>query len=242
MFDSLFIRVSCFCLGAKVDELETIDIVAVTYFASVWFGYARFAEWKRNNTKCLNQIMEHYRYLWFKTLLKRDQRMIDTGIMSGLQQGTGFFASCALFAIGGTISMLSHPEDLRLIVDSIPFAHAGSALLWQIKIIGLTMIFVYAFFKLAWAYRLFNISAIMIGASPVREERDTPLAADISDKGAKLNIVASRHFNRGMRVFFFALAYLGWFIHPILFIGSTSFVALVLYRRIFASDALKALL
>ena len=222
--------------------LEWIDIIAVLYFGLVWLGYAKFAEWKRNKSKCLNQIMEQYRYIWFKTLLKRDQRMIDTGVMSGLQNGTGFFASCTLFAIGGTISMLSHPEDLRLIVSSIPYSHTGSPVMWTMKIMGLTLIFVYAFFKLAWAYRLFNYSAIMIGASPVRDERDTEIAKDITDRGASLNIVASRHFNRGIRVFFFALAYLGWFIHPVLFMGATTFVSIVLYRRIFASDALKALI
>lgn len=222
--------------------LSLWDMTAIIYFLLIWVGYAKFAEWKRNNTKCLNQIMEQYRYIWFKTLLKRDQRMIDTGVMSGLQNGTSFFASCALFAIGGTISMLSHPEELYRIVSDIPFALPGSQLLWTLKIVGLIMIFIYAFFKLAWAYRLFNYSAIMIGASPVREERDTEAAKDITDKGARLNIVASRHFNRGIRVFFFALAYLGWFIHPLLFMVGTSFVAIVLYRRIFASDALHALL
>ncbi len=31
---------------------------------------------------------------------------------------------------------------------------------------GLALIFVYAFFKFAWAYRLFNYGAILIGAVP----------------------------------------------------------------------------
>lgn len=225
-----------------MDQFEIFDLIAIIYFGLIWLGYARFAEWKRNNSKCLNQLMEQYRYVWFKTLLKREQRMIDTGVMTGLQNGTGFFASCALFAIGGTISMLTSPESLRQIVSSMPYADPGSAMMWTLKIIGLTLIFVYAFFKLAWAYRLFNYSAIMIGASPVRDERDTEAAKDITDKGARLNIVASHHFNRGMRAFFFALGYLGWFIHPFIFMAATTFVALVLYKRIFASDALKALL
>ncbi|MEM6603610.1 MAG: DUF599 family protein [Pseudomonadota bacterium] len=225
-----------------MDNFQLIDVIAIIYFAVIWVGYARFAEWKRNNAKCLNQIMEQYRFVWFKTFLKREQRMIDTGVMMGLQNGTGFFASCALFAIGGTISLLANPENIRSIVLSLPYTNPGSPVMWTLKIIGLTMIFVYAFFKLAWAYRLFNYSAIMIGASPVREERDTEAAKDITDKGARLNIVASHHFNRGMRAFFFALGYLGWFIHPIVFMAVTTFTAVVLYKRIFASDALKALL
>lgn len=225
-----------------LNALEFVDFFAIFYFLFIWFGYGRFAEWRRNNSKCINQVMEQYRYAWFKTILKREQRMIDTGVMAGLQNGTSFFASCALFAIGGTISLLSDPSGIHAIVESIPYSQPGTVTLWSLKIIGLTMIFVYAFFKLAWAYRLFNYSAIMIGASPTREERDTEIAKDITDKGARLNIIASRHFNRGIRAFFFALGYLGWFIHPLLFMGITTFVAFVLYRRIFHSEAFNALI
>lgn len=222
-------------------DFELVDIFALLYFAFLWGGYSRFSEWKSNKGKCLNQVMEQYRFIWFKTLLKRDQRMVDAGIMNGLQNSTAFFTSSALFAIGGSISLLSSPEKLQKVIAHIPFADSSSILMWTIKVMGLTFIFVYAFFKLAWAYRLFNYSAIMIGATPVTAERDTETAKDITDKGAKLNIVASRHFNRGMRAFFFALGYLGWFIHPFVFMGTTSFVALVVYRRTFASDALAAL-
>jgi uncharacterized membrane protein len=223
------------------DVMPTADLIALGFFIGGWYGYAFFAEWKRNRTRCLNQIMEQYRHIWFKTLLKRDQRMIDTGVMNGLQNGTAFFASSALFAIGGAISLLATPEKIMGMSKIIPFAGDTSPTLWKIKIIGLTLIFVYAFFKLAWAYRLFNYSAIMIGAAPVRDERDTPEALQITDRGARMNIVASKHFNRGMRAFSFALAYLGWFIHPFALVFGTLFVAFVLYRRIFASDALEAL-
>ncbi len=41
---------------------------------------------------------------------------------------------------------------------------------------GLTIIFVYAFFKIAWSYRLFNYFAIMVGAAPPPDEKDTPEA------------------------------------------------------------------
>lgn len=221
---------------------SVLDIVALCYFIIVWGGYSKFAEMNRNKQKCLNQLMETYRHIWFKTLLKREHRVIDTGVMSGLQNGTAFFASSALFAIGGSISLLATPETLLKVSSNIPGADNSIPLfLIEFKIIGLALIFVYAFFKLAWAYRLFNYSAIMIGAAPIRDERDTPEAKDITDKGAKLNIIASKHFNRGIRAFFFALGYLGWFIHPLLWMASTTFVAIVIYRRIFNSDALRAL-
>ena len=55
-----------------------------------------------------------------------------------------------------------------------------------------------------------------------------------------MHIVAGRHFNRGQRAFFFALAYLGWFIGPLMLIGTTVVVVVAILIRQFASDALKA--
>ena len=56
-----------------------------------------------------------------------------------------------------------------------------------------------------------------------------------------MNVVAGRHFTRGLQAFFFALAYLGWFIGPWVFIGSTATVLVIVWRRQFSSDALAAL-
>ena len=45
--------------------------------------------------------------------------------------------------------------------------------LWEIKAIGLAVIFVYAFFKFAWSYRLFNYVAILLGAMPLAQPKRT---------------------------------------------------------------------
>jgi uncharacterized membrane protein len=39
--------------------------------------------------------------------------------------------------------------------------------------VGLILIFIYAFFKFAWSYRLFNYVAILLGAMPPSSQRDT---------------------------------------------------------------------
>jgi uncharacterized membrane protein len=103
------------------------------------------------------------------------------------------------------------------------------------------IIFVYAFFKFAWSYRLFNYAAVLIGAVPRPSSsrgRDPQAAAE---RAASMNVVAAHHFNRGQRAFFFALAYLGWFVSGYVLIVSTLAVMVVMWRRQFASDALAAL-
>src|SRR5436309_2466304 len=56
----------------------------------------------------------------------------------------------------------------------------------------------------------------------------------------RLFSAAGRHFNHGQRAFFFALGYLGWYAGPVVFLVSTAAVVVVIWRRQFASDSLRA--
>ncbi|MFY9734857.1 MAG: DUF599 domain-containing protein, partial [Rhodoplanes sp.] len=112
---------------------------------------------------------------------------------------------------------------------------------WEAKTVGLAVILVYGFFKFAWSYRLFNYVAIMLGAMPPMAEKDTPEAEIHVVRTARVFESAGRHFNRGQRAFFFALGYLGWFIHPVLLIAATAAVLTVMLVRQFASAPLRAL-
>ena len=60
-------------------------------------------------------------------------------------------------------------------------------------------------------------------------------------RAARMSSVASRHFSRGQRAFFFALAYIGWFLGPWVFIVMTAGVVYVMWARQFSSDARRAL-
>jgi uncharacterized membrane protein len=60
-------------------------------------------------------------------------------------------------------------------------------------------------------------------------------------RAARISDIATRHFNSGIRAYYFALAALGWFVHPWLLIAASVFVLLVLWRREFHSATLAAL-
>ena len=97
-------------------------------------------------------------------------------------------------------------------VAALPFGIKTTAVQWKAKTMGLAIIFVYAFFKFGWSYRLYNYVAIMVGATPPAKDKDTPEAKAHAERVGRLCEVAGRPFNRGQRAFFFALGYLGWFI------------------------------
>jgi uncharacterized membrane protein len=50
--------------------------------------------------------MNGYREVWIRRLLDRDARMVDMQIMASQQNGTAFFASTSLLAIGGALALL----------------------------------------------------------------------------------------------------------------------------------------
>jgi uncharacterized membrane protein len=163
------------------------------------------------------------------------QRADERVSRAALQNGTAFFASTSLIAVGGTLAMLRSSEQVLSVVGYLPFASPPTQGQWEFKLLGLTVIFVYAFFKFAWSYRLYNYVAIMIGAAPPREERDSRYAKMFAHRTAQICSDAGRHFNRGQRAFFFALGYLGWFLGPLPLAIATTAVVIVMWRRQFRS-------
>ncbi len=217
-----------------------LDAVALGFFIAAWGGYAYLTERSQVSRTGLNAIMNGYRETWMRRMLAREQRMVDMQIMAALQNGTAFFATTSLFAIGGTLTILRSSDEMIAIASHLPFGIQTSRGLWEVKAIGLTVVFVYAFFKFAWAYRLYNYVAILLGATPLSSEKDTPEAETHVLRTARLFTAAGRHFNRGQRAFFFALGYLGWFAGPLVLILTTSVVVVVMWWRQYRSDSLRA--
>ena len=214
-----------------------LDLAALAVFVGAWGTYHAILESRRFGGRSLNALMHRYRQAWMEEMLRRPVRIIDTQIMASLQNGTAFFASTSLFVIGGSLALLRATNDVLQIFEDMPWAVPASRALWEMKVIGLTVIFVYAFFKFAWSYRLFNYAAILIGATPdpqrVGEQeahRHARLTGDvITDAG--------RQFNRGQRAFFFALAYAAWFVSALAFMVATIAVMIPMVLRQYRSAA-----
>jgi uncharacterized membrane protein len=218
--------------------LAPLDVAALAFFLGAWAGYAFMVERTRHGREGLNSRVDRYRETWMRRMLAREQRMVDMQVMTAIQNGTAFFASTSLIAIGGALTLLRSTDDLMTAV--FPLGITGSRGLWEVKTIGLAVIFAYAFFKFAWSYRLYNYVAILLGAMPPPAEKDTPEADAHARRTARLFSSAGRHFNRGQRGFFFAIGYLGWFVGPIPLVISTAAVVVVMWRRQFASESLAA--
>ncbi len=218
-----------------------VDCLAVGFFAIEWLVYAYTLERSDYGRRSLSARMNIYREVWVRRMLDREARMVDMQIMASLQNGTAFFASSSLIAIGGGLALLRSTNDALAVLSTLPIDLSPSPALWEVKCVGLILIFVYTFFKFAWAYHLFNYVAILFGAMPPASRRDTPEAEAHVLRTARLFESAGRHFNRGQRAFFFALGYLGWFVSPWVLFVTTAAVVIVTWRRQFASKAWTAM-
>lgn len=217
-------------------ELSTLDLAALLWFGMSVFGYALLADHTRLHHRSVTATMAEHRYRWMRMMLDRDMRMVDTGVQGNLLTSVGFFASTTIFVIGGLLASLGATDQAIEVMQALPLASNTTRQAWEIKILLLVGLFVYAFFKFAWSFRLFNYCSVLIASAPPAPV-PTEEAHEFAERAAKVNINASRHFNRGLRSYFFALAALGWFLNAIVFMIATTWVLWIVYRREFRSHA-----
>lgn len=221
------------------------DYLALGLFAFLWFGYSWLTSGEPVLPRpSLNQAMAERRRQWIYNSLGRDLKMIDTQIMAGLQNGTAFFASTSIFAIGGCFALLGATDQVDAVFRDLAFVSYSGRAAFEAKVVGLTALFGYSFFKFGWSYRLFNYCTILFGGLPMAAEyrADPETARRDAERVIRMNIIAARHFNAGLRTIFLSIGYLGWFIGPYMFMASTLFVIIVLTRRQFFSEARHALM
>ncbi|MBB3964561.1 putative membrane protein [Rhizobium metallidurans] len=225
--------------------MTTADYIALCFFALTWFGYARLLRSASlfGRTSLTHAMIERRRE-WIYNSLRRDLKMIDTQIMAGLQNGTAFFASTSIFAIGSCFALLGAADKVDAVLADVPLVLQSGRVGFEMKVGGLAVLFGYAFFKFGWSYRLFNYCTILFGAIPMMRdcENDVLAAERAAERVIRMNIIAGGHFNEGLRAIFLSIGYLGWFINPYVFMVTTTIVIVVLARRQFFSEARLAIM
>ena len=209
--------------------LTILDGAALALLAACWGGFNAIVFRPRSGRRTsLSRIMVRYRTRWMAVMAGRELRMIDTMIQGSVLQGCTFFASTAILLVGGLLALLGSGDRALAVVRDIPFAVETSPALWQVKVLGLVTVLIYAFFKFAWAHRLYTYCIVVMGATP---EEETPETSGFARRAARLLDLGALHFDRGIRAYYYTLAATAWFLHPVLFMASTVWVTAVLIRR-----------
>ncbi|OKH89834.1 DUF599 domain-containing protein [Thalassospira sp. TSL5-1] len=215
------------------------DALALGWAICWWAGYTFYADSSTRRRKSISALMAHNRHRWMEQMRKRNLRMIDTSIASNLITAISFFSSTTILVLVGLGALLGYSREGIELVSTLPYAAASTPLLWNCKVVFLMLIFVYAFFKFTWAFRLSNYCSILIGATPETSDEKGP---NIAAQAARMSMMSAHNFNRGIRAYFFALSALAWFYHPVAFMIGSTWVIVILYNREFRSHALEIMM
>jgi uncharacterized membrane protein len=209
-----------------------LDIIALAVFLACWAGYTAVVDRVPSiQARSVIAAMDEHRRRWMIALLNRENRISDTAIIGNLMQSTGFLANTSIFILAGLVALLGSPDLGRRVLAALPFAEGpASDIAWELRVGLLVFIFVRAFFELTWALRQFNYCSIVVGGIGLGPDF-TPQA----EMAAKVANRAARHFNTGLRAYYFGLAALAWIIHPVALILASLLVLRELHRREFRS-------
>ncbi|MDP3492091.1 MAG: DUF599 family protein [Hyphomonadaceae bacterium] len=211
-----------------------LDGGALAFFLAAWWFLGWLIDMSPVHKRTLSAAMKAQRREWMRQMAKREVRLVDANIITGLQQATSFFASTALLAVGAGFGLLTAADTIiRAFEESFVHLEIDRAAFY-VKTAMLMGLYAYAFFKFGWAYRLFNYSAVMLAATP---EAGEPGAEEAAAAVAEMNIAAAGQFTHGLRAFFLAIAVLAWFITWWAFAMATVVIVFSLANRQLNSTA-----
>lgn len=215
-------------------SLAPADIAALVLLFTGWLGIGWVTEHPPAGRPSVSVLMAGFRREWMQHFVTRDPRIFDSNILASLREGTAFFASACMIAIGGTLALIGNGERLTGLARDFELADVSTTQ-WEIRLLVPMFFVVDAFLKFVWAHRLFGYCAVMMGS--VTNDVTDPVARERADQAADLNITAARSFNSGLRSVYFALGGLAWLAGPWPLIAATAFVLLMTWRREFASTS-----
>ena len=218
-----------------------LDTIAITFFITAWIGYTTFARKKAKTTNCVARCLHQHRKHWMYELMTRDIRVGEAALLANLERNIAFFASSTLLVLAGVLTLFAQVIQLEEVISSLPYAEAPNHLAIQLKLSLLALIFVVAFFQFTWSMRQYGFLNVMVGAAPIDLEGKNENLRKYAKQMAVVQDQAAHSYNYGLRSYYFSLAVISWFFHPLLFIAASMLVVLTLFKREFKSKAVRAI-
>lgn len=227
--------------------LPWFDWAAIIGLFAGWSGYALFAKRRSGVQASVLATTNRIRRQWMLQATYREVRVVDGVVIQNLSTSPSFFASTTILIIGGLLAVLGTTEKASELVREIPFAARTSVLVFDLKVILLLVIFIYAFFRFTWSMRQYTFGALLVASMPeagqltaLGPEGESQRQA-FAERAGKVVALAAETFNDGLRAYYFAFAAVAWFVSPLMALLATAGVIYVLYQREFRSDVLAVL-
>lgn len=224
---------------AQLAPFAILDYAALALLLVVWIGTGWRIENPPATRPSVTWLMAGFRRNAMAQMVTRQPRVFDAQIIGIMRQGTAFFASATMIAIGGGLALMGETDRLAGIAQDLTQSDVPGTVL-ELKLLAVLLLLANAFLKFVWAHRLFGYCAVLMAAVP--NDPDDAAARPRAAQAAEISITAARSFNRAMRSTYFALAASAWLLGPVALIVAAALTAGVLWRREFASQSRAILL
>ena len=220
--------------------LPTFDSIALALLIFAYLASGWLIEHPPRSYPSVSQLMQHYRRDWMRTFVTRQPRIFDATLIDSLRQGTAFFASASMIAIGGGVALIGNAATVQRIADDLPLQGTASGPDLAVRMLPVIGFLANALLKFVWAHRLFGYCSILMAAVP--NDPADPIAFHRAGLAAEINITAAKSFNRGLQSIYYALAAIGWLLGPWGLIVGLVLATGLLLRREFASASRRLIL
>lgn len=208
-----------------------MTLIATIFPLFCWFAYNYGIPLIERHRPSLSVIMSLQRRRWVANMVGRESPL-DAILSGNLMGSISFLASTTVLLI---LAIFATFGNLPSVVAALHTAGIGPSFATselQLHFVVMLAIFVLAFFAFTLALRQFNHFCIMIGAvshtGPVSEEEIEAIA--------RLNTIAARNFNNGIRAYYFSVATVAWFIADwAAIVTSLAVVGVLIHREFFSS-------
>ena len=207
------------------------DAAALGLILFLWLATGWVIEHPPARRPSVSLLMQAYRRDWMRAFVTRQPRIFDATVIDSLRQGTAFFASASMIAIGGGLALIGNPGSLSRLAGTLSLQADAATV--PLKILLVVAFLGNALLKFVWSNRLFGYCSVLMAAAP--NDPEDPLAYHRAAQAAEVNITAAKSFNRGLHSIYFALAAIGWLLGPAGLAITAVAAATLLMRREFAS-------
>ena len=217
-------------------DASLLDWLALILFFTAIVAYSRYAD--HAGHRLLNARMRAIRTRWMQRYLARDDRVLDAILTGHSINSIALFSSATLLIVVALLGVLGNTDIAHRLAAESSFVAHTSVELFQIKLIGLVCVFIYGFYRFTWALLQYNYFLALVGSAPLRDHLTATATAALGNQMSVVLNSAVTSFHSGFRSYYQALAWVGWFFHPLVFIAATAFVTFVLvYRQISSPSA-----
>jgi len=208
-----------------------MTLVATLFPLLCWFAYNYGVPLLERHRPSLSVIMSMQRRRWVANAVTRESPL-DAILSGNLMGSVSFLASTTVLLVLAVFTAFGNLQPLMETLATVGIHSTHTIQSVQIHLFVTLAIFVLSFFSFTLALRQFNHFCILIGAI----DHTGHTSADEIDAIARLNSLAAKNFNNGIRAYYFAVPMVAWFASEWLAIGASLLtVGFMIHREFFST-------